>query len=251
MTIFEITLFGITIAPSYYGLMYVIGFLYWVWYLKKYSHYSQTQQEWLFLYTFLGTVIWGRLWYVLFYNLSYYINFPTDIFKVWDGWMSFHGWFLWVVIALFLFSRKYKLKFWSLTDTIAMIIPVWLFFGRIWNYINKELLGFEYSGPLAVNTNSASYFPSPLVEALWEWLFVFILFYFILKKPSFSGQFASLFLIIYWVVRTFVELFIRTPDPQIWYYFGYITQWSLLSLPMIVIWIYLYFYLKNKNYDTK
>jgi len=251
MTIFEITLFGITIAPSYYGMMYVIGFLYWVWYLKKFSSYTPAQQESLFLYVFLWTIIWWRVWYVIFYNFSSYLSNPLDILRVWDGWMSFHGWFLWVVIALILFSRRENIKFWWLSDTIAMIIPVWLFFGRIGNYINKELLWFSYNWPLAVTTTTGSYFPSPIVEALWEWLFVFILFYFILKKPKFSGQFASLFLIIYWVVRTFVELFIRTPDPQIWYYFGFITQWSLLSFPMTIIWIYLYIYLKNKNYDAK
>lgn len=251
MTIFEITVFGITLAPSYYGLMYVLGFLYWVWYLKKHSSYSSSQQESLFLYVFLGTIIWGRLWYVLFYNLNSYIASPVDIIKVWDGWMSFHWWFLWVVIALYLFSLKSKVRFWSLADTIAMIIPVWLFFGRIWNYINKELLWFEYSGPLAINTNSGSYFPSPLVEALWEGLLIFVVFHYILKKPRFSGQFAALFLMLYGTIRTLVELFIRTPDAQIGYYFWFITQWSLLSTPMILVWGVLYYYLQSKNFNAK
>jgi phosphatidylglycerol:prolipoprotein diacylglycerol transferase len=251
MTIFEMTLFGITIAPSYYGLMYVIGFLYWVWYLKKHSHYSTTEQESLFLYIFIWTILWGRLWYVLFYNLSSYIITPLDIIKVWDGWMSFHWGFLWVVIALYLFSIRKKVLFWNLADTIAMIIPVWLFFGRIGNYINKELLWFAYEGPLAVVTSSWSYFPSPLLEALWEWVLIFIIFYFILKKPAFAGQFAALFLIIYGVVRTLIELFIRTPDAQIGYYLGFITQWSILSMPMVIIWWALYYYVSKQNYAAK
>jgi len=247
MTLFEITLFGITLAPSYYWLMYIIGFLYGVWYLKKYSRYTPAQQESLFLYIFIGTIVWGRLWYVLFYNLSTYLSSPMDIFRVWDGGMSFHWWFLWVVLAMYIFSLREKIHFWSLTDTIAMIIPVGLFFGRIWNYINKELLGFEYSWPLAVVTAAGSYFPSPLLEALWEWAFIFILFHFILKKPAFAGQFASLFLIIYGTVRTLIELFIRTPDVQIWYYYGFLTQWSLLSIPMIILWGSLYYYLSKQT----
>jgi len=109
------------------------------------------------------------------------------------------------------------------------------------------LLGFEYSWPLAVVTAAGSYFPSPLLEALWEWAFIFILFHFILKKPAFAGQFASLFLIIYGTVRTLIELFIRTPDVQIWYYYGFLTQWSLLSIPMIILWGSLYYYLSKQT----
>jgi len=251
MTIFEITLFGITIAPSYYWLMYALGFLYWVWYLKKYSSYTPAQQESLFLYAFLGTIIGWRLWYVLFYNLESYLRTPLDILRIWDGWMSFHGGFLWVVIAVLIFSLRNKIRFWNLADTIAMIIPVGLFFGRIGNYINKELLGFEYVGPLAVVTSSWSYFPSPLVQAAGEWLLIFVLFHYILKKPRFSGQFAALFLIIYSLVRIFVELFVRTPDTQIGYYYWFITQWSLLSFPMLAAGLFLYYYLSQKNYASK
>ena len=251
MTIFEITLFGITIAPSYYGLMYAIWFLYGVWYLKKYSNYTSAQQESLFLYVFMGTILWGRLWYVLFYNFSLYLSNPWDILKIWDGWMSFHGWFLWVVIALYIFSLRQKVRFWKLADIIAMIIPVGLFFGRLGNYLNKELLWFEYTGPLAVVTVKWSYFPSPLLEATGQWAFIFILFYFILKKPAFAGQFAALFLILYGTIRTIIEIYIRTPDAQIGYYFGFITQWSILSVPMIAIWLGLYYYLRKQNYATK
>ncbi len=240
MTIFEIDILWFTLAPSYYGLMYVLGFLYGVYYLKKFSLYTVKQQEDLFLYVFLWVVLWGRLWYVLFYNLSAYLSDPLSILRVWDGWMSFHGWFLWVVAALYIFSRRNKLEFWSLSDTIAMIIPIWLFFGRIGNYINKELLGFEYSWPLAVVTSLGSYFPSPLMEALLEWAVMFIIFHYILKKPSFTGQFAALFLILYGTFRTFVEICIRTPDPQIGYYFWFLTQWSLLSIPMILAWALIY-----------
>jgi len=248
MTLFSITLFWLTIAPTYYGLMYVIGFIYGLWFLKKTWKYTRDQIDSLFLYVFLWTILWGRLWYILFYNLESYISNPLSTFKVWEWWMSFHWGFLWVVIALIVFSKLNKLKFWSLADTIAMIIPIWLFFGRIGNYINKELLWFPYFWPLSVKSWGWSFFPSPLLEAILEWAVIFILFHFILRESRFAWQFAALFILLYWIFRTGIELFVRLPDPQIWYYFWFLTQWSLLSIPMILVWWYLYYFLKTKNY---
>jgi phosphatidylglycerol:prolipoprotein diacylglycerol transferase len=246
MTIFEITVFWLKIAPSYYGLMYVIWFLYGLWALKKTWKYSNKQRESVFLYIFFGVILWWRLWYILFYNLSEYLSSPLSILKVWEWWMSFHWWFLWVVLAFFLFTRNHKIKFLDLSDDMAKIFPVWLFFGRIGNYINKELLWFEYSWPLAVVTQTWSYFPSPLLEAVLEWLVIFIVLNFIVKAPRFPGQLAALFLILYWTFRTGIELFIRVPDSHLGYYFWFLTQWSLLSIPMIVAWVGLYYYLSKK-----
>lgn len=247
MKIFEIDLFWLTLAPTYYGLMYVLGFLYGIWAIKRTWKYSQVQRENLFLYIFIWVVLWWRLGYILFYNLSAYLASPLDIFKIWEGWMSFHGWMLWVWVALLLFSRRYKLSFLSLWDDIAKIVPVWLFLGRIWNYLNKELLWFPYNGPLAVYTPHGSYFPSPLLEALLEWLVIFVILNFMIKKTAFPGQLASLFIILYWIFRTLIELFVRTPDIHIWYYFWFLTQGSILSIVMILIWSAWYIYLwKNK-----
>lgn len=251
MTIFEISLFWLTIAPTYYGLMYVIWFIYGLYFLKRSKKYTENQIDALFLYIFLWTVLWGRIGYVLFYNFSAYLADPLSILRVWDWWMSFHWWFLGVVIALIVFSKIHRVFLWSLADTIAMIIPVGLFFGRIWNYINKELLGFPYVWPLSVSSWGGRYFPSPLLEAVLEWLLIFVLFHFVLRKPSFPWQFAALFLILYWIFRTWIEIFIRTPDPQIWYYFWFLTQWSILSIPMVIIWIWLYYYLAFKKHGAK
>lgn len=247
MTIFEITVFWLSVAPTYYGLMYVIWFLYGLWALKKAWKYSEKQRDSLFLSIFLGVIVWWRLWYIFFYNLSDYISSPLSILRVWEWGMSFHGWFLWVCVALYIWSKKNNLSFWDISDDIAKIIPVWLFFGRIWNYLNKELLWFEYSWPLAVITSTGSYFPSPLIEAILEWWLMFIVLNFVFIKPRFAGQISALFLLLYWIFRTIVELFIRVPDSHIWYYFWFLTQWSLLSIPMIVVWIFLYYYLSQQT----
>jgi phosphatidylglycerol:prolipoprotein diacylglycerol transferase len=201
------------------------------------------------MYIFFGVILGWRIWYILFYNFDSFLTSPLDIVKVWEWGMSFHGWAIGVIVALFLFSRKIKLSFLEICDDIAAIVPVALFFGRIWNYLNKELLGFAYTGPFAVTNSTGSYFPSPLVEAILEWLVLFFILRYFYAHKKFHGQIGALFLILYGVFRTLVEIFIRTPDVQIGYYFWFVTQWSLLSIPMIFIWIFLYMYL-NKNKEN-
>lgn len=247
MTIFELQIFGLQIAPSYYGLMYVLGFLYGIWAIKKTAKYTSSQRDNLFFAIFLWVIIWGRLGYMLFYDIWTLLSSPLSLIRIWDGWMSFHGGMIWVIVALYLFSRFSKVSFLSLSDDIAKIIPVWLFFGRIWNYLNKELLGFPYEGFLAVQTAEGSFFPSPLIEALLEGMVIFVILNYCIKKIRFPGQLASLFLILYGAFRTFVELYIRTPDEHIGYYFWFFTQWSFLSIPMILVWIILYIYLSQKH----
>jgi len=248
MTIFEITIFWLKIAPSYYWLMYVIWFLYGIWFIKQTKKYTLKQRDSLFLYIFLGVIIWWRLGYILFYNLQTYLSDPMSILRVWEWWMSFHGWFLWVCVWVYLFAKRFGVSLWGLADDIAKIAPVWIFFGRIWNYMNKELLGFQYNWPLAVSTASWSYFPSPLIEALLEWICIFILLNFIHKNIKTPWIISSLFLIYYSIFRIGVELFLRSPDIQIWYYFGFLTQGMILSIPMFFIWCIFYFIFSRKSW---
>jgi len=247
MNIFEVSIFGLHIAPSYYGLMYALTFIYGIYFIKKLWKYSDSQRESLFFYIFLWVIGGWRLWYVLFYNFSYYLWSPLEIFKFWEGWMSFHGWVLWVVIATYIFSKKHKLNKWELWDDLVYIAPIWIFLGRIGNYINKELLWFPYEWALAVRTSQGSFFPSPLLEAFLEWVVIYLILRHIYSRKKFHGQLLSIFLILYGVFRILIELFIRTPDIHIWYYFGFLTQGSLLSLPMIVIWAVLYYHLSKTH----
>ena len=247
MKIFEISIFGFTLAPTYYWLMYALTFLWGMYYIKKLWKYTDSQRESLFFYIFFWVILWGRLWYIVFYNLGAYIADPLSIFKIWEWGMSFHGWALGMSIAVFLFARKYKLKLWNIADDLALIVPLWLFLWRIGNYINKELLWFPYEWALAVRTSQGSFFPSPLLEAFLEWVVIYLILRHIYSRKKFHGQLLSIFLILYGVFRILIELFIRTPDIHIWYYFGFLTQGSLLSLPMIVIWAVLYYHLSKTH----
>jgi phosphatidylglycerol:prolipoprotein diacylglycerol transferase len=228
--------------------MYALGFLSWYYIIKKRKVIPEKILDDLLMYIVLWVVLGWRLWYVIFYNLSYYIWNPIDIFKVWNGWMSFHWWVIWVIIAMILFSERYKINFLKLADQITLVLPIWLGLGRIWNYLNKELLWFSnYYWPLNINWR----FPSPLVEMLLEWIILFIILnYLYIKKRNQlkNWQIASLFLIFYWIFRIFVEVFFREPDAFIWYIWKYFTLWEIYSLPMIIIWIYFYIKLwKNEK----
>lgn len=252
MTIFEINIFWFTLAPSYYGLMYGLWFIAGYYYILKKNILKKTELESLFFYVFLWVVLGGRLGYILFYDLGTYISHPLDIFKVWEWGMSFHGGFLWVVLSVILFSRKYHTNFWKIIDELAVIVPVGIGLGRIGNYLNKELLWYaHYTGIFAVEKNGVYYFPSPLLEAFLEGLVLLVLLYFINKHKKFFGQTSAFFLIGYALFRIFVEIFFRTPDAHIGYIFWIFTMGTLLSLPMLVLWIILLFILRKNGTQSK
>ena len=248
MTIFSLDIFWLTIAPSYYWLMYAIGFLSWFYIIKKRWFIVWEKLDDLFLYIVLWVILWWRFWYVLFYNINNYISNPLDILKVWEWWMSFHWWVIWVILAMIIFAKKKKIDFYKLADQVTLVLPIWLGLWRIWNYLNQELLWYSwYNWLLSVNINWIWYFPSTLVEFLLEWVILFfILNYFYYKKRLSDGQIASLFLILYGLFRIIVEIFFRTPDIQIWYILWYFTMWEILSLPMILVGICI-FLIKNTS----
>lgn len=247
MYIFELNIFWIHITPSYYGLMYALSFIVWYLILRKISFLNKKDIEDLFFYIILWVVLWWRLWYVLFYNIENYLKNPLDIIKVWEWWMSFHWWLIGVILALIIFSKIKKINLLKLSDDVAFLRPIWLFFWRIWNYINKELLWFEYNWFLAVEKNWKHFFPSPLLEAFLEWIVIFIILFFIRKNKKFNWQIAWYFLLLYWIFRIFVEFFFRTPDQNIGYIFWFLTMGIILSFPLIIFWIILLTFFKKWN----
>ena len=179
----------------------------------------------------------------------YYLAHPIEILQTWQGGMSFHGGVIGVIIAMFLFAHYHKKSFLTIADHITSILPIGLWLGRMGNYLNQELLGFaNYTGPLSVEKNGISYFPSPLLETSLEWVALFMILFFLMRKNMFPGKIATSFLIWYWIFRFCIE-FVRTPDVGLGYLTFGLTMGQILSLPMIVIGISLYFYLKNLNFS--
>ena len=238
MPIFSIDFFWITIAPSWYGLMYVMGFLFWYKIIQKRKFVDNEKLDDLLFYMFLWVILWWRWGYVLFYNFMYYIYHPLEIFFIWEWWMSFHGWVIWVILMMIIYAKKYKLKFLDVSDQVTSVLPIWLWLWRIGNYLNKELLWMPYDWFLAVKVWEMSYFPSPLLEALLEWILLFSILTWIINHKNYPWKVSANFILWYWIFRLWIE-FVRLPDAHIGYLFwtSYLTVWMMLSLPMIFVWL--------------
>ena len=198
-------------------------------------------------------IIGGRLGYIIFYNFNYYINNFFDIFKVWEGGMSFHGGLIGIIIASILFSKKNNQDSFLYMDLVSLVAPIGIFFGRLANFINSELYGTPTDIPWAVTfiqVDNLSRHPSQLYEAILEGVILsIILMYFknkdYLKKP---GLISGLFLIFYSLFRFFIE-FVRVPDEQLGYLIFELSMGQIISLIFFVIGIIL-FYFKNENKQT-
>ncbi|MDX1777208.1 MAG: prolipoprotein diacylglyceryl transferase, partial [Desulfobulbales bacterium] len=235
----------------WYGLMYVLGFaaslLLVRHQIKKFAFKELGAHfENLNLVLIICLVLGGRLGYVLFYNLPYYLNHPAEILATWHGGMSFHGGMLGLVAGALFFCRRKGLDFWRVADFYTVTIPIGLGLGRIGNFINGELYGrvtdvawgmvFPGGGPLPRH-------PSQLYEAFMEGLVLFLILW-VLKekqKPPHSwpsGRMVALFLIFYGVFRTTIEFF-REPDAHLGFIAAGMTMGQLLSILMIVAGIIL------------
>lgn len=244
-------------AIYWYGIMYLLSFLSaWLlawWRVKQTgSQWTASQVSDLIFYCAIGVVVGGRLGYVLFYNLPYFIDHPLSLFAIWQGGMSFHGGFIGVLLAVWLYSRKLKCSFWNLTDFIAPLVPIGLAAGRIGNFINQELWGRVTTVPWGMVYPAAGpepRHPSQIYEFLLEGVLLFIILWWFSSKPRPRFAVSALFLLSYGVLRSIAEFF-RQPDPQYGYLaFGWLTMGQILSLPMIIggaiCLIYIYHYKRS------
>lgn len=231
----------------WYGLMYVLGFIASFLLVKqqlKRFKFNELQEHFdnLNIVLIISIILGGRLGYVLFYNLPYYLQHPLEIPATWSGGMSFHGAAIGLIAGGLIFCRWKNVDFWKTADIYVVTIPIGLGLGRIGNFINGELFGrpsdlpwamvFPGGGPIARH-------PSQIYEAILEGLVLFLILWFSHKKPwqddSFwpHGSLLALFLTTYGTFRFIVE-FVREPDPQIGMLFELISMGQLLSSIMIV-----------------
>ena len=240
----------------WYSLAYIAGIIIgWLLCKKILIQKSDINEKFddYITYLVIGMIIGGRLGYIIFYNFSYYINNFFDIFKVWEGGMSFHGGLIGIIIASILFSKKHDQDSFLYMDLVSLVAPIGIFFGRLANFINSELYGTPTDIPWAVTfiqVDNLSRHPSQLYEAILEGIILFIiLMYFknkdYLKKP---GLISGLFLIFYSLFRFFIE-FVRVPDEQLGHLIFELSMGQIISLIFFVIGIIL-FYLKNENKQT-
>lgn len=266
------------LAVHWYGLMYLLGFVMFLWLGNRRTKSGNTFMtreliDQLLMYGVLGVVIGGRLGYILFYKPGDYLADPLAIFRVWQGGMSFHGGFLGVVAAMWLFAWRTKRSFWEVADFVAPLVPLGLAAGRVGNFINGELWGRVTSpdAPWAMlfpqaRMEDIAYasqhpqwlpilteyhemlprHPSQLYQFALEGLVLFVILWIYSGKPRPIGKVSALFLTGYGIFR-FIAEFAREPDDFLGLLALNLSMGQWLSLPMIVIGIVLFFYFGKRN----
>ena len=232
------------LAVRWYGLMYLAGFLAFLWLGKRraaaqpwHAMSSQDVDDLLF-YGVLGVVLGGRLGQVLFYEPGYYLSHPLEILAVWKGGMAFHGGMLGVFAAMALWGRKAGKSFFQVTDFIAPLVPLGLAFGRVGNFINGELWGraADPALPWAMifpQVDDLPRHPSQLYQAGLEGIALFVILWLYSRGTRPRGAVSGVFLIGYGSFR-FIAEFFRTPDDGIFGLSQSISMGQWLSLPMIL-----------------
>ena len=225
----------------WYGLMYVLSFIATYFLLrseigrKKYPFTRDDLADLIFSGA-MGVVLGGRIGYILFYNLGYYLDNPLRIFAVWEGGMSFHGGMLGVLAGILFFARSKKVSFFSILDMVAQCAPIGLGLGRIGNFINGELYGRVTNAPWGIVFPGGGEFPrhpSQLYEAFLEGLLLFLMVRFSARRSQVTGIPSWTFCAGYGLFRCIVEFF-REPDAQIGTFQGLFSMGQLLSLPMFL-----------------
>ena len=247
------------ISIRWYSLAYIGGVLAGWWFGKKIinKRLQDTGQKFdlrefddLVTYLIISIIVGGRVGYIIFYNPGYYISNPLDIIKIWEGGMSFHGALIGVIIVTYLFAIKRKISSLFLLDTIACVSPIGIFFGRIANFINGELVGKATNaswGVIFPNVDMLARHPSQIYEALLEGIILFfILNIFIFKKNYKTGSCSFLFLIFYGFFRIFSEIF-REPDVQLGYLFNFFSMGTILSFLMIISGIIIFVFIRKNE----
>lgn len=244
----------------WYSLAYIFGIIFAVIYGKRlitkknlFNNNPSLLENYI-TYAIFGIILGGRIGYVLFYDLNYFLEKPYKILFVWEGGMSFHGGMIGIILSVFLFIKKNKIDFLNFTDLIALITPIGLFLGRIANFINSELVGNPTNvawSVIFIKVDNLPRHPSQLYEAFLEGIFLFIILNFLMIKfLNKRGVISSMFLIFYGFFRILSEFF-RQPDIQLGYIFSKISMGSILSFFMIITGLILFFYVKNNNANIK
>jgi phosphatidylglycerol:prolipoprotein diacylglycerol transferase len=239
------------VAIRWYALAYIVGILAGWLYARR---IIRTEKYWggaapmtvvdfddFVLWVTLGIILGGRIGYVLFYNLPYFITYPAEIVQLWKGGMSFHGGFLGCVLAVVLFARKRGIPFLSLGDVTCAVAPIGLFLGRMANFVNGELWGRVSDVPWAMvfpNGGPLPRHPSQLYEATLEGLVLFTVLAIMIHRGALKrpGTIIGAFALIYGAIRIFCELF-REPDAQLGFLWQGLTMGMLLSVPLMLVGI--------------
>ena len=235
------------VSIYWYSLAYVLGILFAYWYLHKLDHKKVLTSSFfdsLLISIIIGIILGGRIGYVLMYDVASYLSNPIEILKTWEGGMSFHGGAIGATLAIIISCKMHNIPVFYTLDLISCGIPVGLFLGRIGNFINGELFGRVTNMPWGMifftSGDNLPRHPSQLYEAFFEGVVLFIitnLMFYFTRIRQYHGALTGISITWYGIARFFVEFF-REPDYQIGYLWFGLTMGQLLSIPMILLGIY-------------
>ncbi|MCU0834045.1 MAG: prolipoprotein diacylglyceryl transferase [Chromatiaceae bacterium] len=240
----------------WYGLMYLVAFASF-WALGRYraarpgSGWDARMVDDVLFYGVIGTILGGRLGYMLFYGSNQLAADPTSLLRVWEGGMAFHGGLIGVMVALWVFARRHRMRFFAVADFVAPLVPLGLFAGRIGNFINGELWGRVTELPWGMRLPCARFphecaglppdavwslplHPSQLYQAALEGLALFVILWIFSSRPRPTMAVSGAFLLGYGVFRFAVEL-VRRPDAHIGYLASdWVTMGQVLTVPLLI-----------------
>jgi phosphatidylglycerol---prolipoprotein diacylglyceryl transferase len=234
------------LAIHWYGLTYLAAFALFVFLARRRTnHLTVFNQGWsardvedLLFFGVIGVILGGRLGYCLFYKPMFYLANPLEMFKLWQGGMSFHGGFLGVLAAMAYFGKTRSRPWLQVTDFIAPCVPTGLAAGRLGNFINGELWGRKVDGDLPWGMvfpqtgDTIARHPSQLYQFALEGVLLFVLLWLYARKPRRMGEVSAAFLVGYGAMR-FIAEFFRQPDSYLGLLALNLTMGQWLSLPMI------------------
>ena len=243
----------LSLEIRWYSLAYIFGIMIgWLLCKKifiKNSDISEKFDDYI-TYLIIGIILGGRLGYVIFYNFNYYSHNILDVFKIWQGGMSFHGGLLGIILSSIIFAKKNNQDPFEYMDLVSLVAPIGIFFGRLANFINSELYGKTTEVLWSVTftkVDNLPRHPSQLYEAVLEGTILFLILMYFRKKNYLikPGLISGLFLIFYSIFRFFVEFF-RVPDKHLGYLILNLSMGQIISLIFVTIGTIL-FYIKNEN----
>lgn len=241
----------------YYGLMYVLGFIVAFLFLRKLSkdgffNFSYSEISDFLFWLFVGLLVGARIFYVLFYNPIIYLQNPLSIFAIWEGGLSFHGGLVGVSFVAWIYARRKNTPLLHIGDSMALVAPFGLLFGRIGNFLNGELYGRITNLPWGtIFPNGGPYprHPSQLYEALGEGLLLPLILWLVKTRVKHTGVISALFLICYGIIRFFIEFF-RLPDAQLGFVMGEFSMGQILCLVMMIAGGIILYYAKKGRFGV-
>lgn len=251
-------------SVHWYALFWLLAFLsvllFTLWLARREGN-PKTNEDIVDLYLtlFFGALLGGRLGYVFFYQPLFFFSHPERLFWLYDNGvyigisgMSFHGGVIGVCLALLFFTRKKKWSFWMVADTVVFSVPLALFFGRLGNFFNQELVGRVTIHPLGMYFQEhmgegSLRHPSSLYEAFFEGCFLWLLLLMVRHRMRVPGLLSAFFLVSYGFIRFAIE-YLREPDFGVALFQGILTRGQVLSFFTILFGMGIFWWLRTKNY---